>query len=300
MHRPVLIREVLLYWFRRPNGVYVDMTFGGGGHSKALLELPAFAGTVIGIDRDRMPEGETLKSPRFSFYGGNFSDLPGVLAHVGVSQACGILFDFGLSSLQLDDPSRGFSFQQEGPLDMRFDRTQTLTAEKIFNEYSERALADVFFCYAEEPKAKSLARFLVKARQRERVTTTGQLRKLLALYWRRPNTRRFLARIFQALRIEVNRELENIRRGLEASVPLLEPGGRLVAISYHSLEDRLVKDFFKQESRGCICPPELPVCRCGHRAILKKLTSKPIVPSAGEKKENPRSASARLRAAEKL
>ncbi|MGE5693440.1 MAG: 16S rRNA (cytosine(1402)-N(4))-methyltransferase RsmH [Candidatus Zixiibacteriota bacterium] len=300
MHRPVLVREALSYWFTRPEGVYVDGTLGGGGHTKALLENPRFRGEVIGIDRDRMPEGEALQHPRFRFQEGNFAEMPDLLAQGGVAQLSGILFDFGLSSKQLDDPSRGFSFQIDGPLDMRFDRQQPLTAEEVLNEYSEESLANIFFHYAEEPKARSLARFLVHARQRERITTTGQLRKHLLVWWKRPNPRRFLARIFQALRIEVNGELENIRHGLSASLPLLEPGGRLVAISYHSLEDRLVKDFFKREAADCICPPGLPVCQCGHRASLKILTAKPIVPSEKEKKENPRSSPAKLRAAEKI
>ncbi|MGH8005219.1 MAG: 16S rRNA (cytosine(1402)-N(4))-methyltransferase RsmH [Limisphaerales bacterium] len=300
MHRPVLVREVLSYWFGRPDGVYVDMTLGGGGHSKALLELPAFAGRVIGIDRDRMPEGEALENPRFTFYRGNFAEMPDLLTQAGVAQLSGILFDFGLSSLQLDDPSRGFSFQSEGPLDMRFDRVQELTAVKVLNEYSEESLANLYFRYGEEPKARALARFLVKARQKERITTTGELRRLLVAFWRKPNPRRFLARIFQALRIEVNQELDNIRRGLEASVPFLESGGQLVAISYHSLEDRLVKEFFRRESKDCICPLGFPVCQCSHRASLKILTSKPVVPTEKEKKENPRSAPAKLRAAQKL
>ena len=301
MHRPVLVREVLSFWFGRPDGVYVDMTFGGGGHSKALLEFPGFAGKVIGIDRDRMSEeGKALNSTRFSFIRGNFAEMPDLLAQAGVAQLSGILFDFGLSSLQLDDPSRGFSFQSEGPLDMRFDRTQELTAQKVLNEYPEESLAQIFFRYGEEPKAKVLARFLVKARQKERITTTGDLRRLLVTFWRGPDPRRFLARIFQAFRIAVNQELESLRRGLEVSLPVLEPGGRLVAISYHSLEDRLVKEFFKQESRDCICPPEFPICQCGHRALLKILTPKPVVASTREKKENPRASSAKLRGAEKL
>ncbi len=300
MHRPVLVREVVSYWFTKPEGVYVDMTLGGGGHSKELLELPDFSGTVIGIDRDRMPEGEGLDSQRFRFYRGNFAEMPDLLAQAGVAQLSGILFDFGLSSQQLDDPARGFSFQLEGPLDMRFDRIQALTAEKVLNEYPGESLAKILHRYGEEPRAKSLARFLVKVRMKERIATTGQLRKHLLGFWRKSNPRRFLARIFQALRIEVNRELDNIRRGLEVSLPFLEPGGRLVAISYHSLEDRLVKDFIKREAKDCICPPNLPVCRCGHRASLKILTVKPVVPSEREKKENPRSAAAKLRAAEKI
>ncbi|HXF48136.1 MAG TPA: 16S rRNA (cytosine(1402)-N(4))-methyltransferase RsmH [Verrucomicrobiae bacterium] len=300
MHRPVLVQEALSYWFVRPEGVYVDATLGGGGHTKALLEHPRFRGTVIGIDRDRMPEEKALENPRFSFYRGNFAGMPDLLAQGGVAQLSGILFDFGLSSEQLDDPARGLSFQLDGPLDMRFDREQPLTAEKILNEYPEEKLSEIFHGFGEEPKARALARFLVRTRQKERITTTGQLRKLLFAFWRKPDPRRFLARIFQALRIAVNDELQNIQRGLSVSLPLLEPGGRLVAISYHSLEDRLVKDFFRRESSDCICPPGLPVCQCGHRASLRILTSKPVVPSQKEKKENPRSASAKLRAAEKI
>jgi 16S rRNA (cytosine1402-N4)-methyltransferase len=255
---------------------------------------------VIGIDRDRKPVGEALENPHFRFYRGNFTEMPDLLAQGGVAQLSGILFDFGLSSEQLDDTSRGFSFQLDGPLDMRFDREQELTAEAVLDKYPEEKLAEIFYRFGEEPKAKSLARFLVRARSKERIATTGQLRKYLLAFWKKPNPRRFLARIFQALRIGVNGELENIQRGLSASLPLLEPGGRLVAISYHSLEDRLVKNFFKRESTDCICPPELPVCQCGHRASLKILTSKPVTPSEKEKKENPRAASAKLRAAEKV
>jgi 16S rRNA (cytosine1402-N4)-methyltransferase len=247
-----------------------------------------------------MPEEKALENPRFSFYRGNFTEMPDLLAQGGVAQLSGILFDFGFSSEQLDDPSRGFSFQTDGPLDMRFDREQALTAEEVLNEYLEEKLAEIFYRFGEEPRSRALARYLARARTKERITSTRQLQKLLVAFWKKPNPRRFLARIFQALRIAVNGELENIRRGLENSLPLLEPGGRLVAISYHSLEDRLVKDFFKREASDCFCPPGLPVCRCGHRATLKILTSKPVVPSEKEKKQNPRSAPARLRAAEKI
>lgn len=241
-----------------------------------------------------------MEGTRFNFYQGNFAELPAILTERGVTRASGFLFDFGLSSLQLDDPARGFSFQLDGPLDMRFDRGVGHTAEQVLNEYPEDSLAEIFLRYGEEPRARALARFLVKARTKDRIITTGQLRKQLLAFWKKRNPRRFLARIFQALRIEVNRELENIRQGLEGACGFLEPKGRLVAISYHSLEDRLVKDFFKRESKDCICPPGLPVCRCGHRASLKILTGKPVVPSEKEKKENPRAASAKLRAAEKL
>lgn len=299
MHQPVLVREVLSFLYHRPDGVYLDATYGGGGHTQALLAVPGFKGKVIGIDRD--PQAKpALDSSRFAFYPASFSNLPEVLSLAGVSRLSGVLFDFGLSSLQLDDSSRGFSFQAEGPLDMRFDLSQALTAEAALNEYPEEKLADVFYRFGEEPKARSLARFIVRARQKERISTTGQLRQLLLAFWKRPNPRRFLARIFQALRMEVNQELENIRLGLEGALPLLESGGRVVAISYHSLEDRAVKEFFRRESKDCLCPPELPECRCGHTAALGILTAKPVIPALREKKENPRSASAKLRAAEKL
>jgi 16S rRNA (cytosine1402-N4)-methyltransferase len=265
-----------------------------------LLTVSGFKGRVIGIDRDSETAKMDLDFPRFDYYQANFNEIPEVLSKAGVSRLSGVLFDFGLSSLQLDNPSRGFSFQSEGPLDMRFDLSQILTAEKVLNEYPEEKLTEIFRNFGEEPKARNLARFIVAARKKEKISATGQLRQLLLKFWKRPNPRRFLARIFQALRMEVNQELENIRLGLAGSLPFLESGGRLVAISYHSLEDRTVKEFFRRESKDCICPPEFPVCRCGHRAALKVLTAKPAVPSAEEQKENPRSASARLRAAEKL
>lgn len=288
------------FWYHRPYGIYLDATFGGGGHTKALLATSGFEGKVIGTDRDPETAKMNLDSPRFTYYQANFSQIPEVLSKAGVSRLSGILFDFGLSSLQLDDSSRGFSFQAEGPLDMRFDLSQPFTAEQVLNEYPEEKLAEIFRNFGEEPRARSLARFIVAARKKERVSTTGQLRLLLLKFWKRPHPRRFLARIFQALRMEVNQELANIRLGLEGSLPFLEAGGRLVAISYHSLEDKQVKDFFKRESKDCICPPEFPVCRCGHRSTLKILTAKPVAPSAKERMENPRSASAKLRAAEKI
>ncbi len=300
MHRPVMLREVLGLWYNRPDGTYVDATFGGGGHSRALLETAGFEGRLIGLDRDWKTEGMALDSPRFSFYRANFAGLPGVLAAAGVSRLSGILFDFGLSSLQLDDFARGFSFQSDGPLDMRFDLSGALTAEKVLNEYPEGKLAEIFRVYGEEPKSRSLARFLVSARKEGRITSTAELRKLLLVFWKRPNARRFLARIFQALRIEVNGELESIRKGLASALPFLEPGGRLVTLSYHSLEDREVKEFFRRESKDCICPPELPVCRCGHKAAMKILTSKPLLPSKKEIGENPRAGSAKLRASERI
>ena len=300
MHRPVMLQEVLALWYTRLDGVYADATFGGGGHSQALLEAAGFEGKLIGIDRDSISEGMALEHPSFSFYRGNFAGLPEILSSAGFSRLSGILFDFGLSSLQLDDPARGFSFQSNGPLDMRFDCSGYLTAEKVLNEYPEEKLAEIFHSYGEEPRAKSLARFIVAARKKGRITSTSELQKLLLAYWNRPNARRFLARIFQALRIEVNGELESIRTGLTSALPFLEPGGRLVALSYHSLEDREVKEFIRRESKDCICPPELPACRCGHKAALKILTPKPLVSSKKDIWENPRAASAKLRGAERL
>jgi len=288
------------FWYHRPDGAYLDATFGGGGHTRALLAISGFEGKIIGMDRDPETAKMDLDFPRFTYYQANFNQIPEVLSKAGVSRLSGVLFDFGLSSLQLDEPSRGFSFQAEGPLDMRFDLSQALTAEQVLNEYPEGKLTEIFRNFGEEPKARNLARFIVAARRGERIFTTAQLRQLLLKFWKRLNSRRFLARIFQAIRMEVNQELENIRSGLENSLPFLEPGGRLVAISYHSLEDRRVKEFFKRESKDCICPPDFPVCRCGHRSMLKILTAKPAVPSAKERMQNRRSASAKLRAAEKI
>jgi 16S rRNA (cytosine1402-N4)-methyltransferase len=289
-----------------PDGVVLDLTVGMGGHSQELLKrLPR--GRLIGLDQDvdaLQHAGLALQGdPRVSLYKANFADLLWVLRDLAVKEVDSVLMDIGVSSYQLDTPERGFSFMHEGPLDMRMDRSKGSTASEILNQYSERELAKIFFEFGEEPKSRALARAIVRARGEEPLQTTSQLAELAKRVLGRPrgrDSKHPATRLFQALRIEVNRELEVLTRGLQAALSILKPGGRLAVITFHSLEDRIVKQYFKGEAADCLCPPDLPMCVCGHKASLKILTNKPVSPSGEELSENPRSRSAKLRAAEKL
>jgi 16S rRNA (cytosine1402-N4)-methyltransferase len=305
-HEPVLAAEVaeLLAPALERGGVVVDATVGRGGHARRILDA-APAARLVGIDRDL----DALESSRgeLSSYGArvrlvheNFAQLASVLERLGASPVRGVLFDLGVSSPQLDQASRGFSFRHDGPLDMRMDRTGRLTAEVVVNEYSERELARVIGSYGEERFAGRVARAIVRARP---IRTTSKLAEVVkdAIP---AATRRHgghpARRTFQALRIEVNDELGALRAALPSAVDVLDAGGRVVVISYHSLEDRYVKRFFAEEARGCVCPPNLPVCRCDARARVRVLTRRPARPSPQEAAQNPRSSSARLRAAERI
>lgn len=312
MHIPVLLQEVLYYLDVRPGGRYIDATIGMGGHAKEIVKK---GGMVLGIDRDPSVIPHLMQDPDLSASGGrfrgndndiivvqgSFSEIKRIAGENGFTEADGILFDLGMGSHQLDDPARGFSFQREGPLDMRYDRGltqtgrgQTRTAEYIVNIYSEKELVRIFREYGEERKfAKKVARAMVAARKIRPLETTTELYNLI----KHPSTAR---RIFQALRIEVNQELENLEKALPQAVELLKGGGRLVVVSFHSLEDRIVKNFFNRETKDCICPPEFPVCRCQAKASLRILTKKPVPASEQETKINPRSKSAKLRVAIKI
>jgi 16S rRNA (cytosine1402-N4)-methyltransferase len=277
-----------------------------GGHSMELLKrLPK--GRLIGLDQDvdaLQHAGLALRGdPRVSLYKANFADLLWVLKDLSVTEVDSVLMDIGVSSYQLDTPERGFSFMHEGPLDMRMDRAAGSTASEILNNYSEQELSKIFFEFGEEPKARALARAIVKARAEEPLRTTSQLADLAKRVLGRPrgkDSKHPATRLFQALRIEVNRELEVLQKGLKSALAILKPGGRLAVITFHSLEDRIVKQFFKSEATGCLCPPDLPMCVCGHKPSLKIITSKPLSPSREELTENARSRSAKLRVAEKL
>jgi len=302
-HTPVLYQPVLTALKLSPDGRYIDGTVGAGGHAEGILEGSAPNGCLLGLDRD--PQALEVVARRLSRFGervalrqSSYADMAVQAAALGWPEIDGILLDLGLSSLQLEDPARGFSFRQEGPLDMRFDPCQALTAHDLVNEWDQRALADVIFRYGEEPKARAIARAIVAARP---IQTTLELAEVIeAAVGGRRGKIHPATRTFQALRIAVNQELEQLERGLSAAVGLLKPGGRLVVISFHSLEDRLVKTFFRRESQDCICPPDLPVCRCAHVATLRVVTRKPIRPSDEEVRANPRARSARLRVAERL
>jgi len=305
-HIPVLLNEVIEWLAVRPGGQYIDATFGGGGHTRALLQASAPDGRVLAVDAD--PEAVERARVLAGEYPGrlvvghsNFADLAQLAPAAGFAKVDGVLFDLGLSSLQLADPERGFSFQQPGPLDMRFDPTRGEPAAALVNTLPEERLADILWRYGEEPRARTIAKAIVRARQQRPLTTTTELAEVVARVVGRAGQRIHPAtRTFQALRIAVNGELDALAGGLDAAISLLRPGGRLVVIAFHSLEDRIVKQTFRAEAQGCRCPPGTPVCICGHRPRLRILTPHPIFPSAAEVARNPRSRSARLRAAERL
>ncbi len=279
-------------------GTLVDATFGGGGHSLRLRQLIAPQVRIMGIDRDPSV-GERAADLGFDFILGNFADLGRLLAAAGVDDLTGVLFDFGLSSDQLDHPQRGFSYHRSGPLDMRMDRRSPVTADEVVNTWEEPRLARIMADFGEEPSARRIARAIVAARP---LVDTLSLAAVIAgavpaaLRRKRHPARR----TFQAIRMAVNQELEAVSAGLEAALGHLEAKGRCVAISYHSLEDRIVKQRFAQGTKDCVCPPDLPVCGCGLTAGLRTLVRGAARPQADETERNHRARSARLRAMEKL
>ena len=304
-HRPVLVEEVVGLLVVDPGGVYLDATLGGGGHAEAILKSLSPRGRVIGLDRD--PEAVAHAAQRLSAFGerfaalqSRFSEMREALATRGVDSVSGVLFDLGVSSHQLDTPSRGFSFDRTGPLDFRMDPQAALTAAEVVNRWPEDKLAELFWKFGEERRSRKIARAIVAARRKRPLETTTDLADVVRAASPGPHVAKTLARVFQAIRIAVNQELEELEAGLEAALELLRPGGRLVVIAYHSLEDRLVKQFLRREEPHCVCPPEQPVCTCGRPGRLRILTKKPVVPDEQEVKQNPRARSARLRAAEKL
>ena len=300
-HTPVLLDEVVSALAVQPGGRYVDCTLGGGGHAAAILERSAPGGQLLGIDADPAAikvAGGKLAAHRDSILlvNANFVKLQAICLEYDFQPVHGILFDLGVSSLQLDGADRGFSFQHEAPLDMRFSPDQEVTVDDIVNRYSEAEIARIIRTYGEEGYSHRIARHIVKERP---VKTTLELARMIeqAVGGRKGRIHP-ATKTFQALRIAVNHELENLESALRQAVDLLGYGGRLVVISYHSLEDRIVKQFMQREARGCVCPPGIPACVCGHTARLRVLNKKIITPSLQEVQLNPRSRSARLRSAE--
>ncbi|MDQ6659679.1 MAG: 16S rRNA (cytosine(1402)-N(4))-methyltransferase RsmH [Chloroflexota bacterium] len=323
-HVPVMLDEVLTFLQPQPGGCYIDGTLGGGGHTAAILERSAPNGKVLGIDtdiqalervRERLPEA--VKDGRLVLVHGNFAELARIANEVGFVSVQGVLLDLGFSSDQMDTPERGFSFSSDGPLDMRLDSFQEETVADIVNGASEQELADIIWRYGEERRSRQIARRIVRERAKSPITRTAQLASLAAAgvpykYGAiHPATK-----TFQALRIAINAELERLETALPQIVDVLstepvqteesvkdgerEKGGRMVVIAFHSLEDRIVKGFMRREATDCICPPRLPVCVCDHKARLRLLTSKPVLPRSEEVTANPRARSARLRAAERI
>ena len=301
-HQPVLYQEIIHALRPKSGARYVDGTLGAGGHAAGLLAESEPGGLLLGLDVD--PQALDLARQKLAPFGerawlkkGSYITLPSQLAELGWDSVDGILLDLGASSMQFDTPERGFSFLVDGPLDMRFDPTNPLTAAEIINKWPEQDLADILYRYGEEPTARRIARAIVDARPLER---TRQLAAIVEKVQPRRGPHHPATKTFQALRIAVNGELESVEKFLPMAVHSLNPGGRLAVISFHSLEDRLVKDFIRRESKDCICPPKQPICTCGHKASINVITPRPITPTEAEVTMNSRARSAKLRVAEKL
>ncbi len=296
-HRGVLVKRAIEFLITNPLGVYVDATAGGGDHIAAVLEVAGGA-EVIALDRD-IDAVEVLgkRFPGIEILHGDFGSLTEHLDIIGVRDIDGILFDLGLSSYQIDTPSRGFSFDNEGPLDMRADRRTGTSAKDVLNKYSREELYRVFSQYGQISGSNRLAGAVIEARP---LNATSDLRKVVVNLFGSRKIASNLSKVFQAIRIEVNDELSQLENGLESAHELLVEGGRMVVISYHSLEDRIVKRFMEDKASKCICPPDMPVCRCGKKATLKIITKKAIKPDTEEIALNSRARSAIMRVAERV
>lgn len=308
VHKPVLLKESIEALNLKEGGIVVDATLGGGGHSLEILERIGKSGTLVAIDRDEHSI-ERFKKSYGNVFGGqivlvkdNFANLSDILEHARISQVDGILADLGFSSDQLEEET-GISFLKDAPLDMRLDREDSLTAEEVVNEYSQEELAGMLRKYGEEKYARRIAEEIEKRRKAGRIKSTLELAEIIseAVPPKYKHGRIHPAtRTFQALRIEVNKELDNLQKFLPQAVELLGRGGRLAVISFHSLEDRIVKSALRENARGCICPNDFPQCQCGRAASIRIITRKPVRASQNEVNENPRSRSARLRIGEKI
>lgn len=306
VHIPVLKSEVVSLLCVKPNGIYVDGTIGGAGHAKAILESEKIK-LLIGIDQDEealVAAKNNLKNfDNVKLIHGNFRDIDKILDSENIENVDGILVDIGVSSHQIDEAERGFSFRTDAKLDMRMDRSKAFSAYELVNIYAEEELERVIRDYGEEKFAKSIARHIAKAREEKPITTTKELEKIILSSvprYRGQDGKSNVQRTFQAIRIEVNGELDALSEFIDKAVNKLKSGGRLEIISFHSLEDRIVKQKFKELATGCICPPDFPICVCGHKATVKIITKHPVEATEAELKINSRSASAKLRVIEKL
>lgn len=307
-HQPVLYQEIIHAIQPQQGGLYVDGTVGAGGHAWGILQASSPDGRLLGLDLD--PQALALAQERLAPFRervvlrrASYHNLRQQMAELGWPAVNGILLDLGASSMQFDTPERGFSFLADAPLDMRFDPSKPVTAADLVNSLSEAELADLIYRYGEERWARQVARAIVRARP---LYTTHQLARVVSGAVRRKDSESRsggihpATRTFQALRIAVNDELQTLEVALPEALAALTSGGRLAVISFHSLEDRLVKQFLRRESRDCLCPPKQPICTCSHRASLREITPRPIRPQPAEREANPRSRSAKLRVAEKL
>lgn len=304
-HQPVMPDEVRFYLITNRDGTYLDMTCGGGGHLKALCESLSEKAILFGFDRDKeavLAASTNLKgvSQVKKIVNSRFSEIGRVAKDNNINKVDGVLFDLGVSSHQINSSGRGFSFMQNGPLDMRMNSSDELTAEKVINDYPADKLVEIFRKYGEQRKSRRIVSIIDKNRQQERIDTTQKLQSVLKSAVSGKDLNSTLARLFQAIRIEVNGELDELRTALPVVFELLAPGGRLVCLSYHSLEDRIVKRFFGEKAKGCICPDNFPVCACGKKPEVKILAKRVVRPKKEEVETNRRARSARLRAVQKL
>lgn len=306
LHIPVLKEQTINLLNIRDNKVYVDCTLGAGGHSSAILNSAKIK-LLVGIDQDEEALSTAKKNlsnhTNVKFVHGNFKDLAEILNNQKIQAVDGILADIGVSSYQIDNAERGFSFRQDAKIDMRMDKTQAFSAYELINEYSEQDLERIIRDYGEEKFAKSIARHIVKAREIKTIETTKELEEIILKSvprYRGQDGRSNVQRTFQAIRIEVNHELEALSIFIDSAIQKLNKGGRLAIISFHSLEDRIVKQKFKELSTGCICPSDFPICVCGHTAQAKLITKHPVIAEEAELKQNSRSAPAKLRVLEKI
>ncbi|MBP1760679.1 MAG: rRNA ((1402)-N(4))-methyltransferase [Firmicutes bacterium] len=305
LHQAVLLAETIDLLLNDPHGIYIDCTLGGGGHLRHLAENLEPDACLIGIDKDLDVLEQTRKTlafPNLKLVHGDFRRINDILDSMDIDKVHGIMMDLGVSSFQLDEAERGFSFHEDAVLDMRMNREQGLSARDVVNEYSEDELTQILFRFGEEKYARSISRAIVNRRKQSPIENTMELVGIIqtsvpASYRREKHPAR---KTFQALRIEVNGELDALLEVLPQAVDRLYPGGRLCVITFHSLEDRIVKKFMQEKARDCVCPPGLPVCICDHHAELEILSRKPIIAGSEECESNPRSRSAKLRAARRL
>ncbi len=302
-HTPVMVPEILKGLNVSPGGRYIDCTLGEGGHTKSILEASNPGGEVLGIDADHEAI-EVSKTrlekydDRFIFSNNNFNEIRKIAMKSNFIPCHGILFDLGVSSLQLDKESRGFSFRRKAPLDMRFSVNQTLTAEEVINTFSESEIADILYNFGEERRSRKIANIIVQNRP---IKDADELSNLIKTNLKRTNFKiNPSTKTFQALRIYINEELNSLSKALEQALEVVGVGGRIAVISYHSLEDRIVKNFFRNESKYCICLPNITICDCGHVPKIKIINKKPIIPSQNEIDSNKRSRSAKLRVVERI
>jgi len=305
-HQSVLTDKVLEYLLTKKDGIYIDATLGDGGYAEKILESLDSNGRVIGIDLD--PLALINSKTRLKKYGkriqiirGNFAEVERIVREeVDVKYVDGVVFDIGLRNEHVEDPKRGFSFKHKGPLDMRFDIDQKKSAFTVLNKYPADKLLQIFKNYCDLREANKLIFNILKARSVSPIGDTLKFAEIVMISYPKKIWKDVIPRVFQAIRIEVNNEFENLKAGLYGAVKILKTGGRVAVVSYHSGEDRIVKNYFLEESKDCVCPPRMPVCRCGHRKTLKILTKKPLISRADEIEKNPRARSASLRAAEKV